>query len=61
MRHILFPPVPPSRPPGFNLFALPCLQKEANQLVEEFMLLANMTAARMVADAFPDRSVSPLM
>lgn len=30
-------------------------QKEANQLVEEFMLLANMTTARMVAEAWPDR------
>jgi DIS3-like exonuclease 2 len=30
-------------------------QREANQLVEEFMLLANMTTARMVAEAFPDR------
>jgi DIS3-like exonuclease 2 len=32
-------------------------QKEANQLVEEFMLLANMTTARMVAEAWPDRWV----
>lgn len=32
-------------------------QREANQLVEEFMLLANMTTARMVAEAFPDRSL----
>jgi exoribonuclease R len=33
-------------------------QREANRLVEEFMLLANMTAARAVADAFPERLVS---
>ncbi len=33
------------------------LQREANQLVEEFMLLANMTTARMVAEAWPDRCV----
>ena len=32
-----------------------CMQKEANWLVEEFMLLANMTTARMVAEAWPDR------
>ncbi|KAL4856961.1 DIS3-like exonuclease 2 [Chlorella vulgaris] len=32
-------------------------QREANQLVEEFMLLANMTTARMVAEAFPDRAL----
>jgi exoribonuclease R len=31
------------------------LQRAANWLVEEFMLLANMTTARMVAEAFPDR------
>ena len=35
---------------------LPLPQREANQLVEEFMLLANMTTARMVAEHFPDRS-----
>lgn len=32
-------------------------QREANQLVEEFMLLANMTAARTVAQSFPDRAL----
>jgi len=37
-----------------NLFST-VPQKEANWLVEEFMLLANMTTARMVADAWPDR------
>lgn len=31
------------------------VQREANHLVEEFMLLANMTTARMVAEAWPDR------
>ena len=39
--------------------ALAPLQKEANQLVEEFMLLANMTTARLVADAWPDRCAAP--
>ena len=33
------------------------MQREANQLVEEFMLLANMSVARMVAAAFPDRAM----
>ena len=28
-------------------------QKEANQLVEEFMLLANLTVAEIIAEAFP--------
>ena len=28
-------------------------QREANQLVEEFMLLANLTVAEIIADAFP--------
>lgn len=33
------------------------VQKEANQLVEEFMLLANMTAASMVSESYPDRAL----
>ena len=33
------------------------MQREANQLVEEFMLLANMSVARMVAGAFPERAL----
>lgn len=33
------------------------VQREANQLVEEFMLLANMSVARMIAGAFPDRAM----
>ena len=32
-------------------------QKEANRLVEEFMLAANMTAAKLVSEAFPDRAL----
>lgn len=32
----------------------PAVQREANQLVEEFMLLANMSVANIVADAFPE-------
>lgn len=35
----------------------PAVQREANQLVEEFMLLANMSVAKIVADAFPDRAL----
>lgn len=31
--------------------------REANQLVEEFMLLANISAATAVATAFPDRAL----
>ena len=31
--------------------------REANQLVEEFMLLANMAVAKTVAAAFPDRGL----
>lgn len=36
---------------------LPAVQREANQLVEEFMLLANMSVAKIVADAFPERAL----
>ena len=32
-------------------------QKEANQLVEEFMLLANMAVARTIALAWPERAM----
>jgi DIS3-like exonuclease 2 len=32
-------------------------QKEANRLVEEFMLAANMTAAKIISSAFPDRAL----
>lgn len=32
-------------------------QREANWLVEEFMLLANMSVARFIADALPERAV----
>ena len=35
----------------------PAVQREANQLVEEFMLLANMSVAKMIADAFPERAL----
>lgn len=31
--------------------------REANQLVEEFMLLANIQVALTISDAFPDRSL----
>jgi len=33
------------------------VQREANQLVEEFMLLANIQVALIISDAFPDRSL----
>ncbi len=33
------------------------VQREANQLVEEFMLLANMSIAALIAGAFPDRAL----
>lgn len=32
-------------------------QKEANQLVEEFMLAANITTARVVSTVFPDKAM----
>ena len=35
----------------------PAVQREANQLVEEFMLLANMSVAKIVADAFPEQAL----
>ncbi|KAK9829114.1 hypothetical protein WJX72_003965 [[Myrmecia] bisecta] len=37
--------------------AAPYIQRESNQLVEEFMLLANMSVARLIARAFPDRAI----
>ena len=33
------------------------VQREANKLVEEFMLLANMSVAALIADAFPERAL----
>ncbi len=33
------------------------VQREANKLVEEFMLLANMSVAALIADAFPGRAL----
>ncbi|KAL6768182.1 RNB1 [Auxenochlorella protothecoides x Auxenochlorella symbiontica] len=33
------------------------IQTDANRLVEEFMLLANTTAANKIADVFPDRAL----
>jgi DIS3-like exonuclease 2 len=38
---------------GAPLAASPYVQREANHLVEEFMLLANMRVARRIARAFP--------
>ena len=48
-------PCPPCPPCPSLPFSPLCLQREANHLVEEFMLLANMTTAAMVAEHFPDR------
>jgi exoribonuclease R len=33
------------------------VQAEANQLVEEFMLLANMSVARFISSMLPDRAL----
>lgn len=44
-------------PPVILCLCARAVQREANQLVEEFMLLANMTVAKIVADAFPDRAL----
>jgi exoribonuclease R len=33
------------------------VQREANKLVEEFMLLANMSVAALIAGAFPARAL----
>jgi hypothetical protein len=33
------------------------VQMEAHQLIEEFMLLANMSVARLIAEAFPGRAM----
>jgi DIS3-like exonuclease 2 len=32
-------------------------QGEANQLIEEFMLLANMRVAKVISDSLPDRAM----
>jgi DIS3-like exonuclease 2 len=40
-------------PAGFEAYQ----QREANQLVEEFMLAANMTTARLISGAFPARAL----
>eukprot|EP00198_Chlamydomonas_reinhardtii_P003968 XP_001693304.1 3'-5' exoribonuclease [Chlamydomonas reinhardtii] len=42
---------------GNPLAAAPYVQQEANQLVEEFMLLANMSVADCIADTFRDRAM----
>lgn len=36
-------------------WATPYVQKEANQMIEEFMLLANRSVAKFIAESFPDR------
>lgn len=40
-------------PDGYPTAAYPYLIKESNQLIEEFMLLANMTVAKFIYKAFP--------
>ncbi|KAG2422037.1 hypothetical protein HXX76_016317 [Chlamydomonas incerta] len=42
---------------GNPLAAAPYVQQEANQLVEEFMLLANMSVADCIADTFRDKAM----
>lgn len=42
---------------GNPVSAAPYVQREANQLVEEFMLLANMSVAKIVANAFPEQAL----
>lgn len=42
---------------GNPVSAVPHVQREANQLIEEFMLLANMRVAKIISDTFPDRAV----
>ncbi|KAG2425885.1 hypothetical protein HYH02_014948 [Chlamydomonas schloesseri] len=42
---------------GNPLTTAPYVQQEANQLVEEFMLLANMSVADCIADTFRDRAM----
>lgn len=38
--------------------ATPHVQREANQTIEEFMLLANRSVAKFISDVFPDRCAS---
>lgn len=40
-----------------KVFCSSAVQREANKLVEEFMLLANMSVASLIADAFPERAL----
>ncbi|GIL48122.1 hypothetical protein Vafri_4822 [Volvox africanus] len=42
---------------GNPVAAAPYVQKEANQLVEEFMVLANISVAQFVSGVFPDRAM----
>ena len=42
---------------GNPLSTAPYITKEANWLVEEFMLLANRTVARFISEAYPDRAL----
>ncbi|GBF88688.1 DIS3-like exonuclease [Raphidocelis subcapitata] len=42
---------------GQPVAAAPYVQQEANQLVEEFMLLANMRVAKLISDAFPEHAL----
>ncbi|GMH40082.1 hypothetical protein BSKO_07986 [Bryopsis sp. KO-2023] len=42
---------------GMPLSTAPYVTAEANHLIEEFMLLANMSVAKFLVDAFPDHSL----
>lgn len=42
---------------GNPVACAPYVQQEANQLVEEYMLLANMQVAKFISTAFPDHAL----
>eukprot|EP00192_Tetraselmis_astigmatica_P002303 CAMPEP_0117691284 /NCGR_PEP_ID=MMETSP0804-20121206/25625_1 /TAXON_ID=1074897 /ORGANISM="Tetraselmis astigmatica, Strain CCMP880" /LENGTH=998 /DNA_ID=CAMNT_0005504481 /DNA_START=114 /DNA_END=3110 /DNA_ORIENTATION=- len=42
---------------GNPVSATPYVQREANQMIEEFMLLANRRVAEFISQAFPDRAL----
>jgi len=35
----------------------PCPPQDANKLVEEFMLLANISVAKLISSVFPERAL----
>ncbi len=42
---------------GNPISSKPYITKEANHMIEEFMLLANMRVAEKIANSFPDSSL----